>query len=469
MKTSQGQKSIEELVALVKSEMIKTNPEYQRGVVWNENQQKKLIDSLFRGYTLPLIYLHEKKEEIAGYKRDGLEIIDGQQRLTAIHRYIEGAFRLFDPNTENDKAKFPRFLMEAPCPWGGKYFHQLTPEMQNGFRETKLLLAIIQSDDTNEVRDLFIRLQAGTALNAQERRDAMPGGMTDFVLRLGGKPDIIKYPGHDFFKEAMGARPGSDRGKTRQLAAQITSLLLAQRRAIGATLPDINAAAIDNLYHENLDFDPDGAEGVRIWGVFDLLQKLLRDGKRPRLRGHDVIHAALFVNRLRGDFSPAWEEEFSPALDGFLLNLKGASKAEEDDQKYSYWSQYGTWTRVNSDRGESISRRHSFYLARMLEGMPATLPKDPSRQFSEEMRELIYFQQSKVCAVCGSAVRWGDAEIHHVKEHKNGGRTEIENAALVHRICHPKSDNDVKAFARNWENYGPHNMLLIRVGGRIEL
>ena len=53
METSHDQKSIEELSALVKSEMIKANPEYQRGVVWNEPQQKKLIDSLFRGYTLP--------------------------------------------------------------------------------------------------------------------------------------------------------------------------------------------------------------------------------------------------------------------------------------------------------------------------------------------------------------------------------------------------------------------------------
>lgn len=449
--------------------MIKANPEYQRGIVWNETQQKKLIDSLFRGYTLPIIYLHEKKEEIAGYKRDGLEIIDGQQRLTAIHRYVEGAFRLFDPKTENDKAKFPRFLMEESCPWAGKYFHELESEMRNKFQEIKLMLAIIKSNDTNEVRDLFIRLQAGTALNAQERRDAMPGGMTDFVLRLGGKPDIIKYPGHDFFKEAMGARPGSDRGKTRQLAAQITSLLLAQQRSVGAALPDINAAAIDHLYHENLDFDPDGMEGKRIWGVFDLLHKLLRDGKRPRLRGHDAIHAALFVNRLRDDFSPAWEDQFALALDKFLSNLKGAAKVEEDDPKHTYWSQYGTWTRVNSDRGESISRRHTFYVARMLEEMPATEPKDLTRQFSQEMRELIYFQQGKTCAVCGSAVRWEDAEIHHVKEHRNGGRTDVENAALVHGSCHPKSRSKVEEFAEAWARYGPHNMLLYKFGGQIQL
>ena len=110
MKTSQTEKPIEDLVSLFKSRMLIANPEYQRGVVWTEAQQKRLIDSLFRGYKLPLIYLNEKREEIAGYTNEGLEIIDGQQRLTAICRYVEGAFRLFVPVTDNDKAKFPRFL-----------------------------------------------------------------------------------------------------------------------------------------------------------------------------------------------------------------------------------------------------------------------------------------------------------------------------------------------------------------------
>ena len=450
MKTTQAEKPIQDLVTLFKSGMMIANPEYQRGVVWNEPQQKRLIDSLFRGYKLPLLYLHERKDKIAGLRREGLEIIDGQQRLTAIYNYVEGAFRLFNPATENNKANFPRYLLDKPCPWAGKYFHELSPGLQTSLRTTELSLAMIESDDTNEIRDLFIRLQAGSALNAQERRDAMPGGMNDFVLRMGGKPAVARYPGHDFFKEVMGARPSNDRGKTRQLAAQITSLLLVQMRGLGVTLPDINATAIDGLYYENLDFDPDGAESRRIWEVLDLLHRLLRDGKRPRLRGHDAIHAALLVNRLRDDFTPAWQEEFASALDAFVLNLKGASKVEESEPKYIYWSQYGNWTRVNSDRGDNISLRHSFYVAKMLARMPATAPKDPSRQFSEEMRELVYLQQRGTCAVCESGVAWNDSEIHHVKEHQHGGSTVLGNAALVHKQCHPKGTKAAK-FAEEWE------------------
>lgn len=451
MKTSQNEMSIMDLVELLKKGMMFPNPEYQRGDVWKEVQQKRLIDSLLRGYTLPLLYLHEKKEEAAGFTRDGLEIIDGQQRLTAIHKYVEGAFRLFDPKTENDEAKFPPFLVEKPCPWAGKYFRELSSEVQKGLLETTLFLVMIQSDDTNEIRDLFVRLQAGSVLNAQERRDAMPGGMNDFILRLGGKPAIARYPGHDFFKAALGARPGSDRGKTRQLAAQITSLLLAQRSAVGANLPDINAAAIDDLYHQNLDFDPSGPEGRRILKVFDFLHRLLGNGKLPPLRAHDAIHAALLVDRLSENFSPVWEEEFSPALDEFLLNLKEASKVEESDPKYKYWSQYGVKTRANSDRGETISQRHSFYVEQMLAKMPNTTQKDPTRHFSEEMRELVYLRQRKSCAECESDVIWSDAEIHHVEEYRDGGKTTLQNAALVHKKCHPQSKEAVEEFAKKWE------------------
>ncbi|MDE0678807.1 MAG: DUF262 domain-containing protein [Gammaproteobacteria bacterium] len=451
MKTSQDKKTIKDLVDLFKARMMIANPEYQRGVVWTEVQQKKLIDSLMRGYTLPLIYLHETKEIIAGHTREGFEIIDGQQRLNAICKYVDGAFRLFDPGTENDKAKFPRYLLEQPCPWAGKFFHELPPKQQDEFLKKTLSLAMIQSSDTNEVRDLFVRLQEGSVLNAQERRDAWPGGMNNFVLRLGGKPSITRYPGHEFFKEIMRAKPGSDRGKTRQLAAQITSLLLAQRNAFGETFPDINLAAIDQLYYDNLNFDPNGEEGRRIWNIFDLLYRLLRDGTRPKLRGHEAIHAALLVDRLRDDFTPAWQEEFAPALDEFMLNLKGADKVDESNPKYAYWSQYGTWTRANSDRGEKIALRHSFYLEHMLARMPATVLKDPSPQFSEDMRELVYFQQRKTCAVCGSIVIWADAEIHHVKEHQHGGKTALENAALVHNVCHPKSNKDVAEFAQKWK------------------
>ena len=63
---------ISELLELRRTEMLTVNAEYQRGAVWGEAQQKKLVDSIFRGYPLPLIYLHHKKISTSGLNRDSL-------------------------------------------------------------------------------------------------------------------------------------------------------------------------------------------------------------------------------------------------------------------------------------------------------------------------------------------------------------------------------------------------------------
>ena len=46
--------------------ILSVDPEYQRGAVWKEDQQKMLIDSVLRGYPLPLTYLHHKKRVVGG-------------------------------------------------------------------------------------------------------------------------------------------------------------------------------------------------------------------------------------------------------------------------------------------------------------------------------------------------------------------------------------------------------------------
>jgi hypothetical protein len=114
---------------------------------------------------------------------------------------------------------------------------------------------LIETDVANEVRDLFVRLQSGLPLNAQEARDAWPGQFTEFVLWLGGKPELAKYPGHAFFQGPMGLRPNSDRGKSRQFAAQIAMLFLLRQERGPDYFADINAPGINDFYLSHIDFE----------------------------------------------------------------------------------------------------------------------------------------------------------------------------------------------------------------------
>lgn len=165
------------------------------------------------------------------------------------------------------EARFPDFVKRQPCPCGGKTFRDLSEELRQQLLETPPQIVQIETDDPNEARDLFVRLQAGMPLNSQEKRDAWPGQFTDFILGLGGKSGLAKYPGHSFFNDLMKASRTRDRGKFRQLAAQLSMLFLTRRD--GGVFCDINADATDSYYYENLGFDTGSADARRLFAVLD--------------------------------------------------------------------------------------------------------------------------------------------------------------------------------------------------------
>jgi hypothetical protein len=442
---------VEDLLDLFRNGMLKANAEYQRGAVWTRSQQRKLIDSVFRGYPLPMIYLHHIKKSVAGMQRDDLEIIDGQQRITALFEYAEGAYKLFDPVLDDKDAKFPAFVKRQPCPWARKDFTSLSPELQDRFLKTSLAMVRVSTDSDHEARDLFIRLQAGLPLNAQETRDAWPGHFTDYILKLGGKPALARYPGHPFFQRVLGMKPASDRGKTRMLAAQIAMLVL-NRRARGAdAFIDISSKSIDDFYYTHLDFDRSSEDAQRLIAVLDKLDNLLGSGKRPRLKGHDAIHLVLLTDSLWDDYTRSWEDKLPDALDQFLHGLVVGKASSDTLTPDEFWTQYGQWTRVNSDAASTIAHRHAFYVEKMFSYLAPLQPKDSVRGYGPLEREFIYFRDKKRCAVCGSVTPWDEVEIHHVVEHWRGGETTLENGVLVHSACHPKGAAAEK-FAQDFRN-----------------
>src|SRR5436190_14538105 len=104
MKAEHGTITVHELLDLRQKQMLVVNPEYQRGVVWTAAQKKRLVDSVLRGYPIPIIYLHHIRHEVGSLVSERFEVIDGQQRITAMAEYHEGAFKLFDPVADAQEA-----------------------------------------------------------------------------------------------------------------------------------------------------------------------------------------------------------------------------------------------------------------------------------------------------------------------------------------------------------------------------
>ena len=63
-------------------------PEYQRHYIYGDGKKDvAVIDSLLKGYPLGLIYFNVER-------RRQLEVLDGQQRITSIGRFVTGKFAI---------------------------------------------------------------------------------------------------------------------------------------------------------------------------------------------------------------------------------------------------------------------------------------------------------------------------------------------------------------------------------------
>lgn len=448
MRTTPDDVTVQDVLDLKSQQMLVVNPEYQRGAVWTTAQKKKLVDSVLRGYPIPMFYFHHIHQVAGKLISQRYEVIDGQQRIDALSEYCEGAFKLFDPQKDAAESRFPEFIKRQPCPWAGNSFQELGDDLKAQLLSTHLRIIKIETDDANEARDLFVRLQAGMPLNSQEKRDAWPGQFTDFILRLAGKPGIARYPGNEFFTEVMRAQKTKDRGKFRQLAAQVAMLYLVRRKNKMDRFCDINAQSLDDFYYENLGFDSSSDDANRLLVILEKLTSLLNDNMRPKIIGHEAIHLVLFMDSLLDDYTRSWESGFAQAFDSFRESLAQAKKRRAESAPNEYWIKYGEHTRVSSDRADSVQRRHEFFALKMSEKLDLQL-KDSQRLFGPVEREIIYYRDKKLCGVCKVPVTWDDAEFHHITQHYLGGKTVIDNGVLVHSHCHPKG-SAADEFESKW-------------------
>ena len=114
---------------------------------------------------------------------DTEKVVDGQQRLRAIWEFVEGKYKL-----SKTAEKIGNYDI------ADKTYSELPDDLRISFDGYALDVIILSDSDEEEVREMFLRLQNGTSLKAQEKRNAMSGKMRDFVKELVE---------HDFFIKSV--------------------------------------------------------------------------------------------------------------------------------------------------------------------------------------------------------------------------------------------------------------------------
>ena len=71
--------------------------------------------------------------------------------------------------------------------------------------------------------------------------------------------------------------------------------------------------------------------------------------------------------------------------------------------------------------------------------------KDEDRLFSPEQRRIIWnTSDERKCTKCDLPVTWDDFTVDHIKPHSKAGRTELDNAAIMHHDCNSAAGNRSK-------------------------
>lgn len=127
-------------------------PEYQRNYIYADGKRDvAVIESILKGYPLGLIYFNKVNEE-------SLEVLDGQQRITSIGRFVAGKFAIKDENGMPQN------------------FSGMAADKQEKILQTRLLIYECEGTES-EIKEWFRTINiVGVPLNNQELLNAVYSG-----------------------------------------------------------------------------------------------------------------------------------------------------------------------------------------------------------------------------------------------------------------------------------------------------
>ena len=290
-------------------------------------------------------------------------------------------------------------------------------------------------ENSDQIRDLFIRLQSGTALTRQQIRDAWPGNVGPFVEHLAGK--LSTKPTCDLFRliDRRGTRSDDD-----DLSDEYVGDL-ADLRATSAAFPCPRAGSAGHSRRRGRrprcslttntqtlkSMERPRSSSNDAWtkrrSVFALVAPLSTPSttgktKRTKVRKIDAFATVMFFQDVLR----------SPH---FHIDLKEQARLArrmgefERDVKPSGKGTSGQAMREHYEKFREMRGRYWDQL-------------DPKRSFSDEEEDQRHARWW-IGAVCRANEHGEAAEAdHYPTPWRDGGRTSPDNGRIVHARCHPR-------------------------------
>jgi 5-methylcytosine-specific restriction endonuclease McrA len=389
---------------------VDLQPHYQREYVWELKPElpSRLIESLLLEIPIPPIYFGK----MPGGR---LEVIDGQQRLTTLIRFVRNDFHL------------QKLLRMGSL--NGKRFRELSEEHQAKVTDAPIRSIVIDAGNNQNLRyEVFERLNRGAmGLNEQELRNCVyRGSFCDLLAELENEQTWRRIKGTDkpesrFVEREMILRFFAFANRLNNYKGKLKSFLndyMGQYAPRGEA--DLNAQA--NTFRQSMQ---------NVWTVFgENSARLYSTGTedRPSVDGR-------------------WEPKFSiSALDIQASALIGQhagkvqAAAEQIREMYIFYLLTQPQVRLAISRqpaGTAATKlRWTGFKAHVQQILDQTAVEP--RFFTFEFRRQL-FKAEPTCKICSNQIHClEDSTVDHIHPYARGGRTVPENAQLAHRSCNAR-------------------------------
>ncbi len=425
-----------------------TRPPYQRKAVWSKKKKQALMDSLFRRYYIPKLVIREVRIDDM---RTVNEIVDGQQRITAVQDFFENKYPL------------PKCLSDLVENLGGKYYKDL--DLDTDIKKFVDKSLAYQADiikniaEPNNVEhqiiatEIFWRLQQGETLNYMEVAHAQLSSLTrNFIVKYSDDltfdyetyQPIDKNPNKLPFFKLLNV----DNSRMKHLQFMARFLLIEQGNGY-ADLSDKKITDFIDEYKEingigNYSFE-NNKIAINVKSNLNAFYDIFKNdsmldennGIKELSTEYFIISIYMLIRHLKMHY--VLDDTVKEHIKNFVYNFyeKWKTYDETVDTDLLTFSNRRQQGEADLEIRDMIVR--NIFFEYIKENDINLIEKDSNRNFSELERIIIYRKGKGFCQQClregkpekEAKVSWSKYQADHIIPHSKGGKTSIENGELL--------------------------------------
>jgi hypothetical protein len=399
-------------------------PAFQRRAFWDRKKKASLIESVFLGLPLPLIYLADSAIEIEGEIVRIREVVDGQQRLTSLREFWRNELVMPEDSVVEDLR--------------GKTYAELRPSLKQGFKDYKLSTATIPLVGKVDKFELFKRLnQQSTVLSDQELRNAAYSGpyLEHIKSSVSGIRDALRVSDADY------KRMKDVEFLTRLLAFERRGYDAFPNKKLNLFLNDeMTLGAVDSEAQRKARFQKVDKGVERAKTLFGELRfrpyripEIGNTGEWARSINRALMEVQVWslIDHSRYGFAD------SAAFDAALKDRREAI-VESVQRLYVYNDRFNDALQRGTTGLPNVRYRFSRFVSAVEWALDSTQPGRLRRFFSPQQKHNLWDaldSEDRRCAECGEPLVFSDTEVDHIVPFSKGGETVESNGQLLHMAC----------------------------------